>query len=102
MQWHIQKMMTFVVQADGGEKLKIYVAVDVVKKKKRKKKPERKLKIFFWELDFQRMMNNMRPIDAEAQRILEEEFGDDPEVAAYGMKRRIEQIRGKDWENEDS
>ena len=46
--------------------------------------------------------DRLTAVEKEAQRILEEEFGDDPEVAAYGMKRRIEQIRGKDWENEDS
>lgn len=40
----------------------------------------------------------LKILEEEATRILNEEFGGDPEVAAYGMKRRIEQIRGKGWD----
>lgn len=38
-------------------------------------------------------------LEAEVNRIIEEEFGNDMEKASYELAQRIEQIRGKKVEN---
>lgn len=38
-------------------------------------------------------------LEAEVNRIIEEEFGNDMEKASYELAQRIEQIRGKKIEN---
>lgn len=40
-------------------------------------------------------------LEKEAQRLMDEEFGRDIELASYRMIHRMEQIRGKDWGKED-
>ena len=41
--------------------------------------------------------DRLQAVEDEINRLIVDEFGDDPEVAAYGLKKRIEQIRGKGY-----
>ena len=43
--------------------------------------------------------NRIKAVEDEINPLISEEFGSDPEAASYGLKKRIEQIRGNDfWE----
>lgn len=43
--------------------------------------------------------DRLAKLEAEVNRIIEEEFGSDMEKASYELAQRIEQIRGKKVEN---